>query len=91
MLVLYRSTRACRSCTTRVITTKLPWSLCPPGTMEAIVFAWGVYDPFSLSVPIISYPVACIGYLVIRHDRLYRAKQSGLNCLMEAIPILRLI
>jgi hypothetical protein len=29
--------------------------------------------------------------LVIRHDRQYRPKQSGLNCLLEAIPNLRLI
>jgi hypothetical protein len=29
--------------------------------------------------------------LVITHGRQYRPKQSGLNCLVEAIPILRLI
>jgi hypothetical protein len=29
--------------------------------------------------------------LVIRHDRQCRPKQSGLNCLEDAIPILRLI
>jgi hypothetical protein len=29
--------------------------------------------------------------LVIRHVGQYRPKQSGLNCLVEAIPILRLI
>jgi hypothetical protein len=31
------------------------------------------------------------GALVIRHGRQYIPKQSGLNCLVEAIPILRLI
>jgi hypothetical protein len=41
-----------------------------------------------LNVPCDNVAVECIGY---SHDRQNRPKQSGLNCLVEAIPNLRLI
>jgi hypothetical protein len=46
-----------------------------------IRYQWAYHLPHFKSD--VSLSVACIGYLVIRHDRQYRPKQSGLNCLVE--------